>query len=154
MLEPSGGGGVAGGRVQVGAFGFQPGGCLPGRGQHGGTQAGCRPGGKEEDAGSSDGEVLAGGQRGVQVVVQQPAGRGVAISWVVGGGEGAGVLAEQVVQPVAAGGGLGEQVLVIQLIEAAAGLIQLVSSSAAAAWASKSGPGTRPRRRNSRCWPG
>jgi len=37
---------------------------------------------------------------------------------------GAGVLAEQVVQPVTAGCGLGDQVLVIQLIEQAAGLIQ------------------------------
>jgi hypothetical protein len=29
---PSGGGGMAGARVQVGALGVQPGGCLPGRG--------------------------------------------------------------------------------------------------------------------------
>ena len=79
------------------------------------------------------GDVLAGGQGGVQVVVQQPAGRGVRVRRVVGGGQGAGVLAEQVVQLVAAGGGLGDQVLVIQLIEAASGLARLVPSSAAAA---------------------
>ena len=68
--------------------------------------------------------MLAGGQGGVQVVVQQPADGSVAIRRVVGGGQGAGVLAEQVVQLVPAGRGLGDQVLVIQLIEAAAGLVQ------------------------------
>ena len=68
-----------------------------------------------------DGNVLAGGQRGVQVVVQQPAGGGVAVGGVVGGREGLGVLAEQVVQPVAAAGGFGEQVLVVEALQAAAG---------------------------------
>jgi hypothetical protein len=57
--------------------------------------------------------VLAGGQRGVQVVVQQPPGGGLTGSGVISGGQGAGVLAEQVVQPVAAGGGLGDQVLAV-----------------------------------------
>ena len=68
--------------------------------------------------------MLAGGQCGAQVVVQQSVSRGIRVCRVVGGGKGAGVLAEQVVQAIAAGRGLGEQVLVIQLIEAASCLIQ------------------------------
>ena len=68
--------------------------------------------------------VLAGGHRGVQVVVQQPPGCGTAAGRVVGGCQGAGVLAEQVVQQVAAGCGLGDQVLVIQVFQAAARLVQ------------------------------
>ena len=68
--------------------------------------------------------MLAGGQGGVQVIIQQPVRRGDTIPGIIVGGQGAGVLAEQVVQQVAAGCGLGEQVLVIQLIEAAAGLVQ------------------------------
>ena len=120
---PPGGGGVAGGRLQVGALGVQPGGCLPGRGHRRRVlrRAGRR---QRADAGIEVGDALAGGQGGVQVVIQQPPGGGVAICRVVGGGQGAGVLAEQVVQLVPAGGGLGDQVLVIQLIEAAAGLLQ------------------------------
>jgi hypothetical protein len=57
--------------------------------------------------------VPSGGQRGVQVVAEQPAGSGVAVCRVIGVGQSAGVLAEQVVQLVAAGCGLGEQMLVI-----------------------------------------
>ena len=64
--------------------------------------------------------MLAGGPGGVQVVIQQPAGGGVAGGGVVGGGQGTGVLAEQVVQPVAAAGGLGDQVLAVQGLQAAA----------------------------------
>ena len=63
----------------------------------------------------------AGGQSGMEVAVQQPPGRGVCFRWVVSGGQGAGVLADQVVQPVAAGCGLTEQVLVIQFFEVAPG---------------------------------
>ena len=116
-------GGVVRGGVQVRALGFQPGGRLPEGGQVGGMRR--RVAGRRAAVGAGPGgEVPAGGQGGVQVVVQQPAGRGVGSGRVVGGGEGAGVLAEQVMQLVAAGCGLGEQVLVIQLIQAAAGLVQ------------------------------
>src|SRR6516164_6495790 len=71
-----------------------------------GTEPGCRAAGKGEMGGHLDGDVLGGGQRGVQVVVQQPAGRGIRFGGVAGGGQGAGVLTDQVVQPVAAGCGL------------------------------------------------
>jgi hypothetical protein len=60
----------------------------------------------------------------VQVVVQQPLSRSVAICRAGTVGQGTGVLAKQVVQAVTAGHGLADQVLVIQLIEAAASLIQ------------------------------
>jgi hypothetical protein len=63
--------------------------------------------------------VPAGGRRGVRVVTHQPSGRGRRI-FFVGGGQRAGVLAKQVVQEVAAGCGLGDQVMVIQLVEQAA----------------------------------
>src|SRR5229473_7483530 len=65
--------------------------------------------------------MFAGGPGGVQVVIQQTAGGGFAGGGVVGGGQGAGVLAEQVMQPVAAAGGLGDQVLAVQALKAAAG---------------------------------
>jgi hypothetical protein len=55
----------------------------------------------------------------VQVVVQQPGGGGLAVCGVVGGGQRAGVLAEQVMQQVAARRRLAEQVLVIQLFKVA-----------------------------------
>ena len=54
--------------------------------------------------GSPSRDVPAGGQGGVKVVVQQPPGRGVGFAGVVGGGQRAGVLAEQVVELVAARG--------------------------------------------------
>jgi len=57
----------------------------------------------------------------MRVVVQQPGSGGTGLGRVVSGGERAGVLAEQVVQLVAAWPGLGDQVLVIQLVELAAG---------------------------------
>ena len=75
----------------------------------------------------------AGGPGGVQVVVQQPGGGGVAGGRVIGGGQGPGVLADQVMEPVPAAGGLGDQVLVVEGLQAAAGLSRAVSSSAAAA---------------------
>jgi hypothetical protein len=61
--------------------------------------------------------VPPGGERGVQVVVEKPPHRGVPLGWVVGGDQCPGVLAKQVMQEVAAARGLGEQVMVIQLIE-------------------------------------
>ena len=77
--------------------------------------------------------MLAGGLGGVQVVIQQTARGGVAGGGVVGGGQGTGVLAEQVVQPVAAPGGLGDQVLVVQGLQARRAVARSVPSSAAAA---------------------
>jgi hypothetical protein len=65
--------------------------------------------------------VPASGRGGVEVVVQQPVDRVIGFCWVIGGGEGAGVLAEQVMQLIAAGDGLSEQVMVIQVIKTAAG---------------------------------
>jgi hypothetical protein len=69
--------------------------------------------------------VPAGGQGGVQVIIQQPADGGVAVRRVIGGCQGAGVLAEQVVQAVAAASGLGEQVLIVEAVEVAAGCRQV-----------------------------
>ena len=65
--------------------------------------------------------MLDGRRGGVHVVIQQPPGRGTGVRRVTGVGQRAGVLAEQVVQPVPAGGGLGQQVLVVQAVQVAAG---------------------------------
>ena len=70
---------------------------------------------------------------GVLVVVQQPGGGAVPVTVGVAGGQGAGVLADQVVQPVPALGRLGDQVLVVQGLQAAAGGGKSVPSRAAAA---------------------
>ena len=59
---------------------------------------------------------------GVLVVIQQPGGRLVPVTvWVQAAGQGPGVGADQVVHPVPALGRLGEQVLVVQGLQAAAG---------------------------------
>ena len=56
------------------------------------------------------------------VIIQQPTGGLLpVIAGVQAAGEGAGVLADQVVHPVPARGRLGEQVLLIQPLQAAAG---------------------------------
>src|SRR5262249_56774542 len=68
------------------------------------------------------GDVAAGGRGDVCVVVHQPASGGAGIG--VMGGERAGVLAEQVVQEVAAGRGLGDQMMVVELVERVAGAFQ------------------------------
>ena len=87
-----------------------------------GTAAGTAP-----SAGAGRGAGLAGDEGvgaggGVLVVIQQPGGgpsrSPVRVQAV---GQGAGVLADQVVQPVPALGRLGEQVLVVQRLQAAAG---------------------------------
>jgi len=74
VLGAPAGRGVAGGRVQVGALDLQPRGCLPGRGQlrH---VVWLSAGRHRRDGGHLSGDVLAGGQRGVQVVVEQSADR-------------------------------------------------------------------------------
>ena len=97
--------------------------------------------------------MLGGGQRGVQVVVQQPADRSVAVHVVVADSYGVGVFVEQVVQLVAAGGGLREQMRSYSSSSQRRAWSTLLSSRAAVAWASKLGPGTRPRRWNTRCCP-
>ena len=58
--------------------------------------------------------MLGGGARGVQVVVQDPVDRALIVGAAVGGCEGSGVFTEQIMQPVAAGGRFGDQVLVVQ----------------------------------------
>ena len=65
--------------------------------------------------------MCGGGHGSVQVIIQQPPGGGVAVCRVVGGCQGAGVFAEQVVQAVAAAGGLGDQVLIVEGLEVTAG---------------------------------
>src|SRR5262249_48214167 len=122
MPGASGLGGVAGGGIQVGSLSLQPSGRLLPGGQVGGTG---RRGASRGAGGASPGGAGPASYRGsVQVVIEQPTRGGVTVGGVVRGGEGAGVLAEQVVQLVAAGHGLGEQVLVIQPIKAAAGHVE------------------------------
>ena len=76
VREPCAPGGVVRRGVQVRPVGFQPGGRLPESGQVRGR--GRRLAGREAAVGAGPGaEVPPGGQGGVQVVVQQPAGRGV-----------------------------------------------------------------------------
>src|SRR5215831_2576544 len=112
---PPSGGGVADGCIYIGALSFKPGRCLPGGRQVG--DVGGRSASRWTLVPCPGGEVSASRDSGVQVVVQQASAGGVAVRRVVGVSEAAGMFAEQVVQPVAAGCGLDEQVLVIQLIE-------------------------------------
>jgi hypothetical protein len=73
MSETCMAGGVVRGGVQVRTLGFQPGACLPKGGQPGGL--GRRSAWQRASVGAGPrGEVLAGGQGGVQVVIQQPPG--------------------------------------------------------------------------------
>jgi hypothetical protein len=65
-------------------------------------------------------EVPASGPGGMQVVIQQPGDGSVPGGRVIGGRQGAGVLADQVVEPVPAAGGLGDQVLVVEGLQAPA----------------------------------
>ena len=57
----------------------------------------------------------------MQVVIEQPIGRRFAGGGIVAGREGLGVPADQVVQPVAARGGLVDQMLIVKALQAAAG---------------------------------
>jgi len=59
----------------------------------------------------------------VQVVVQEPA-NGCVPAGAVARGQPPGVLTEQVVQAVTAAGGLGDEVVVIQVVEVTAGGVQ------------------------------
>ena len=116
--------GVAGTGVQVGAFGSQPGDRLFLRAQFRGPGR-RRARRRRAGDGGAPGDVPAGGHGGVQVVVQQPADRGLLIRGAVAGGASPGVFAEQVVQAVPAAGRLADQVLVIQLAEAPPGGLQV-----------------------------
>src|SRR5580692_3915027 len=117
------GGGVVRGGVQVRALCFQPGCRLPEGGQVRGLW-GRVAGHRAAVRAGLGGEVPAGGQGGVQVVIQHPPGCGDAVCLVVSGSQGAGMFPEQIVQLVPAEGGVSDQVLVIQLIELAAGFAQ------------------------------
>ena len=111
MPEASVSGAVVRGGVQVRPLGFQPGGRLPEGGQVRALRR--RAARRSAVAAGPAGEVPPGRHGGVQVVIQQPPGRGVRFGGTVRGGEGARVFAEQVMQLVAAGRRLGEKVLVI-----------------------------------------
>src|SRR5262249_40571116 len=54
-----------------------------------------------------------------------PLNGGAGLGWIVGSSQRAGVLTKQVVQPVAAGRGLTDEVLVIQLLEAPVGGVEI-----------------------------
>ena len=76
MRETCAVGRAVGGGVQVCPVGFQPGACLLERGQVRGLSR--RQTGRRTAVGAGPGgEILAGGQGGVQVVIQQPGDRGV-----------------------------------------------------------------------------
>ena len=97
-----------------------------GRSGRSGTAAGGEvSGGRGGPGPGLAGQAGLGEGGGVLVVVQEPAQGGVSLGGGVGGGQGPGVLADQVVQPVPAAGGLGEQVLVVQGRQAAAGGAQI-----------------------------
>jgi len=114
-------GGVPGGRVQVGTLGLQPPCRLRGGGQR--RRAGRRPGRRQRAAAAHPRrDVAAGGQRRLLVVVEQPPGRGGGIGRIVFGGEGAGMLAEQGVEPVPSRDRLGDQMMVVKSLEVAASL--------------------------------
>ena len=113
--------GVAEAGDQIGSFG--PG---PGQSPRAVRQAGNRGryradrGGRARPGLAGDEGVGAGG--GVLVVIQQPGGRTFPVLVrVQGASQGAGVLTDQVVQPVPARDWLGQKVLVVQGLQAAAG---------------------------------
>src|SRR5579859_1701647 len=89
----------------------------PGVGQGGGTDGGGAPGGRPRAAGDGD----RGAVGGVGVVAQQPVQGGGALGCGVGGGQGPGVRADQVVQPVAAGGVRDQHVMVDQVLQEPSG---------------------------------
>ena len=74
--------------------------------------------------------------------------------WVKPIGEGPGVLADQVVHPVPAPGRLGEQVVVGQGLQAAAGSGEAGAAQGGGGIAVDVRAGCSPSRRSSRCWPG
>jgi hypothetical protein len=110
----AGSGGVIQAGDQVGALGPGPGQGLLLAGQ-GGNRRRYRAGHRGGGSASLAGQECVGERGGVLVVVQQPGGGLVPVTIrVQADGEGAGMLADQVVQPVPAPGRLGQQVLVVQ----------------------------------------
>src|SRR4051794_6735895 len=94
-------GGVAGGGDQGGLFGGEPPGGLL-RVDDGGGFGGWVPG-RDGHGGRGDAGLLPDGRGGgVQVIGQQPVQGGVPVGWRVGGGVGAGVFGDQIVEAVAA----------------------------------------------------
>src|SRR5690349_10736463 len=69
-------------------------------------------------------EVPARGPGGMQVVIQQPGRGGVPGGRVISDSQGPGVLTEQVMEPVPAGGGLSDQVLIVEGLQASASRIE------------------------------
>ena len=61
---------------------------------------------------------------GVQVVIQQSAYSGLTVGQGLGIGEGAGMFPDQVMQAVASPHGLGQQVVIKETLEVAAGVCQ------------------------------
>jgi hypothetical protein len=115
----AGSGGLAQAGEQAGALGPGPGQGLLAVGQ--GGNRGWYRAGRGRGAGLA-GEKGVGEAGGEMVIIQQPGGGLVPVSvWVKPIGESPGVLADQVVHPVPAPGRLGEQVVVIQGLQAAAG---------------------------------
>ena len=114
------GGGVADGRVQVGALGFQPGGRFAGRGQLAGRWPAGWPAAGVRLRWSR--WRCAGWRPRRRARSSSPACRRRRVNpRCRRRRERAGVLAQQVVQQVAAGRRLGEQMMVVELIELAAG---------------------------------
>ena len=147
----AGSGGVVQAGEQVGALGPDPGQGLLAVGQ-GGNRG--RPGaGRRGGAGAGlAGQQGVGEGGGVLVVIQQPGGGLVPVTVrVQAAGQGAGVLADQVVQPVPALGRLGQQVLVVQGLQAAAGGGQVGAVQGGGGVGVDVGAGCSPSRRNSRC---
>jgi hypothetical protein len=137
---------------QVGALGPGPGQRLLLAGQDGnrGRDRAVRRGGSGAGL-AGDEEAGAGG--GDLVVIQQPGGGIVPVTvWIKAIGQGAGVLADQVVQPVPALGWLGNQVLVVQGLQAAAGGRKIGAVQGGGGVGVDVGTGVQPSRRNSRCW--
>ena len=56
----------------------------------------------------------------MQVVVQQPRYRGIPVAGIIGVGQGLGIFADQVVEAVAIGAELGDQVMVVEILRVAA----------------------------------
>jgi hypothetical protein len=81
----------------------------------------------------------------VLVVIQQPGGGTVPVAfWVEAAGQGAGVRTDQVVQPVPALGGLGQQVLVVQGLQASASSAQIGAVQGGGGVAVDVGAGVQP----------
>jgi hypothetical protein len=105
---------------QAGAFGPVPRQGLHGAGQD--TNSGRYRAGRGGREGLAGQKGVGGGGGGVLVVIQQPGGGQLPVTIRVKPiGEGAGVGADQVVQPVPAVGQLGKQVVVVQRLQAPAG---------------------------------